>query len=96
MRQPRSRERQAGRNSLARVVGAELRRLRLAAGFSADGLGYLCDTSGDYISFLERGKNVPSLDITARIVRVCESSLEAFGRAVDAALEDEQTGKDAA
>lgn len=68
------------------ALGAELRRLRTAAGLSTLGLGQLMHFSKGYISKVENGQKSPS----SHFVRTADTVLAAGGRLI--ALADEPAG----
>ena len=51
------------------AFGKVLRRLRLEAELSQEGLAHNCDLHRTYISLLERGKKSPSLGVVVRIAQ---------------------------
>lgn len=71
---------------IARAAGAELRRLRLAAGLSQEDVALACDSYRNIIGRIERGAHVPTLETCALFARACGGSLSDVCGAVDRAL----------
>ena len=71
---------------IARAAGAELRRLRLAAGLSQTQVAIACDSYRPIISRIERGAHAPTLETCALFARACGGSLLDVLGAVDRAL----------
>jgi transcriptional regulator with XRE-family HTH domain len=49
------------------VFGKELRKLRLKAGLTQEEVGASAGVSREYVSMLESGKNVPTIDVFMRL-----------------------------
>jgi DNA-binding XRE family transcriptional regulator len=71
---------------IARAAGAELRRLRLAAGFSQTQVAFACGSYREIVARIERGAHVPTLETCALLAAVCGGSLHDVLGAVDRAL----------
>jgi len=71
---------------IARAAGAELRRLRLAAGFSQTQVALACDSYREIVGRIERGVHAPTLETCAALAAVCGGSLHDVLGAVDRAL----------
>jgi transcriptional regulator with XRE-family HTH domain len=52
------------------VFGKELRKLRLKAGLTQEEVGALASVSREYVSMLESGKNIPTIDV---FIRLCHA-----------------------
>ena len=72
---------------LSQRLGASIRRLRLARGWSQAELAEKADVSVDYISLLERGQRAPALGVLVQISEIFKVSVdEVLGR--DSATDD--------
>lgn len=71
---------------IAVAVGAELRRLRLAAGLTREQVALACDSYREIIGRIERGLHAPTLETCALFAAACGGSLLDIARAVDRAL----------
>jgi transcriptional regulator with XRE-family HTH domain len=49
------------------VFGTELRKLRLKAGLTQEEVGASAGVSREYVSMLEAGKNIPTIDVFMRL-----------------------------
>jgi transcriptional regulator with XRE-family HTH domain len=72
---------------IARAAGAELRRMRLAAGLSQEHVALACDSYREVISRIERGAHAPTLETCALFARACGGSLRDVADAVDRELD---------
>lgn len=54
-------------NEVARLVGSNVRRLRLKQGFTQERLAVRVSLSSDYVSRLELGKENPTVEVLYRI-----------------------------
>lgn len=61
--------------SYGKILAQNMRRIRLAKGFSQDELGEQCGLSRNYIGNLERQEHSPSLDAMAAIASALDVSL---------------------
>ncbi len=57
-----------------RVFAKELRQLRLKAGLTQEEVGSRAGVSREYVSMLEGGKNVPTIDVFVRLCRAIDVS----------------------
>jgi transcriptional regulator with XRE-family HTH domain len=71
---------------IARAAGAELRRLRLAAGLSQGQVAFHCDSYRSIIGRIERGVHCPTIEVCGLVAAVCGGSLRDVLGAVDRAL----------
>lgn len=72
---------------IARAAGAELRRLRLAAGLTQARVALYCDSHRSIIGRLENGRlHCPTLEACELVAAVCGGSLLDVLGAVDRAL----------
>ncbi len=67
-------------------VGARIRRLRKARGWSMERLAELSDLSGNYVGQVERGAGNPTLDVLAAIAKALNVPLAGL-------LVDESSGE---
>lgn len=56
--------------SIERVVGTNVRRIRLERGISQEGLAYDSEIDRAYLGYLERGTRNPTVRLLARIAEV--------------------------
>jgi|SRR6187549_1096981 len=71
---------------IARAAGAELRRLRLAAGLSQGQVACFVDSHRPIIARIECGWHVPTLETCELFTAVCGGSLLDVSRVIDRAL----------
>jgi len=71
---------------LANAIGAELRRMRLAAGLSQAQVARLVDSHRPIIARIECGWHVPTLETCELFTAVCGGSLLDVSRVIDRAL----------
>lgn len=72
---------------LSQRLGASIRRLRKARGWSQAELAEKVDVSLDYVSLLERGRRLPALGVLVQISEI-------FGVSVDEVLGRDADGDD--
>ncbi len=70
--------RQMPEKSLAVEIGHVLRDWRKERGVSQEEFAFRCGVSRTYMTHLEKGTNVPSIDVLARIARGFEVELSAI------------------
>ena len=85
-RRPRSPERQAEREEFARVIGAELRRMRKVIPLRMVDVAQAAGVSRNYVQFVETGGDCCSPDVLIRIVYALGGTMEIFGASIDRAL----------
>jgi transcriptional regulator with XRE-family HTH domain len=56
------------------VFAQELRRLRLDAGLTQEQVAARARVSREYVSMLEAGKNVPTIDVFIRLCRAVDAT----------------------
>lgn len=69
---------------LAVEIGKVLKEWRKSRGISQEEFAYRCGVSRTYMTHLEKGSNVPSIDVLARIARGFEVELSAIFLEVEA------------
>lgn len=68
----------------SKLIGKRIKEFRIARGISQMLLAELCDISDPYISYIECGKKIPSLEVMIKIAKALDTS-------VDTLLEGNQT-----
>ena len=68
----------------SKLIGKRIKEFRIARGISPMLLAELCDISDPYISYIECGKKIPSLEVMIKIAKALDTS-------VDTLLEGNQT-----
>ena len=68
----------------SKLIGKRIKEFRIARGISQMLLAELCDISDPYISYIECGKKIPSLEVIIKIAKALDTS-------VDTLLEGNQT-----
>lgn len=74
------------KNGSAKVFGEELRRLREFADISQEELSFRADIHRNYVSLLERGLRVPSLDILLKLGKALDMPASLIVGKVEARL----------
>lgn len=77
---------EASRDLVARAVGVELRRMRIAASLSTAEAAKLLGCNRQHITYCERGECSPRIDTLMLVVRAYHGSLLSIERAVERAL----------
>jgi transcriptional regulator with XRE-family HTH domain len=70
-------------DEIAIAVGAELRRLRMAAGLPRKEVASRVATSCPALSRMEHGWNTPSFEVCVRITSACGGTMRSVGAAID-------------
>lgn len=68
----------------SKLIGKRIKEARIARGISQMFLAELCDISDPYVSYIECGKKIPSLEVIIKIAKALDTS-------VDTLLEGNQT-----
>ena len=68
----------------SKLIGKRIKEFSIARGISQMLLAELCDISDPYISYIECGKKIPSLEVMIKIAKALDTS-------VDTLLEGNQT-----
>jgi transcriptional regulator with XRE-family HTH domain len=71
------------------VFGPELRKLRLKAGLTQEEVGGAAGVTREYVSMLESGKNIPTIDV---FIRLCHA-VNAYPAEVIARLDHALRGR---
>jgi len=64
--------RRAERNPEGQRFGETLRRLRKERGLSQEALAERANMAADYLGFIERGENVPTLSVLLKLAKALE------------------------
>ncbi len=64
--------------SLPKEFGGLVREWRTERGFSQEGFAYRCGIHRTYMTHIERGSKMPSIDVVARIARGFETEISAL------------------
>ena len=63
---------------MPKEFGGLVREWRKARGFSQEGFAYRCGVHRTYMTHIERGTKMPSIDVVARIARGFETEISAM------------------
>ena len=73
-----------------KIIGAKIRQIRLAKGFSQEKLSEAADISPRQMCLIENGNSVPSLETFVNIARVLEIDINEFFNISFKNIEDER------
>jgi transcriptional regulator with XRE-family HTH domain len=66
--------RRASRSQEGQKFGEVIRRLRKERGLSQEALAERADLAADYLGFIERGENVPTLTVILKLARALRTA----------------------
>lgn len=71
--------------------GATLRRIRRSRRLSQESLAELAGVTADYVGFVERGENVPTIEVMLRLARALKIDAAALFADIDTRVTSDDT-----